>query len=470
MPYPMEKASRLGHVSTVNNSAVRDALQRWNITTAKPEDADTILDLCSPLNALELHGTPDDIDFSITVDGSDTEVETTREHPTVKVGYLRVAGSMVKLDDFRHLALERFIDPRKVRQAHTEYAFDAALPGSQLARAGMTGTDTWRTELDGFLSDARFDSNTTMTLADGLLALHGKDGVPATTLQLRVCPCCGHKPIAGSSPLTVGIPGGKCRQCNGRLYLADVLRTHEEYNVEGSNFTPLGRVMTAAERLMTLCYMDYFARQAPDVLRHTVFVTDGPLALFGPLAPLSRRFQEYHSAMADWASGKSIVAPVAVGVEKSGTFVEHADLIKDLIPVGSVMRLTNDYINRVTGRPAGNRYGEDEFYGRRFIYRTTAGDPLVITVLPGPGVGPYQEGVDADTFGAYPTLRLVCEVLDSLRTRMYKNAIVPVALAHSSASLPLGVGRSVLTMMAQQNIPGLKVDLQAVRMPTYYKH
>ena len=68
-----------------------------------------------------------------------------------------------------------------------------------------------------------------------------------------------------------------------------MLRTHEEYIVEGSNFTPLGRVMTASERLMSLCYLNFFADTAPDVLRHTMFVTDGPLALFGPLAPLKRR-------------------------------------------------------------------------------------------------------------------------------------------------------------------------------------
>lgn len=470
MPYPMEKASRLGHVSAVNNSAVRDALQRWSITSAKPNDGAEILNLCTPVESLDAVGSPSDIDFSITVDGSDTEVETTREHPTVKVGYLRVAGSMINLDTFRDLGQELYIDPRVLRRAHTEYAFDAALPGSQLARHGMTGTDTWRAELDAFLSTARFDANTQMTLADGLLALHGTRGNPATRLELRVCPSCGQKTPPKAAPLTVGPSGSYCPMCGGVLYLADVLRTHEEYNVEGSNFTPLGRVMTAAERLMTLCYVEFFADRAPEVLRHTIFITDGPLALYGPQAPLSRRFQEHYSGMASWAATKSIVAPIAVGVEKTGTFVEHAELIADLIPPGNVMRLSNEYINRVTGRPNGNRYGEDEFYGRRFIYRTTAGDPLVITVPPKAGIAPYDGTPLAEQNASYPTLRLVCEVLDSLRTRMYKNAVVPVALAHSSASLPLGVGRSVLTMMAQQNIPGLKTDLQAIRPPSYYDH
>jgi hypothetical protein len=227
--------------------------------------------------------------------------------------------------------------------------------------------------------------------------------------------------------------------------------------------------MTAAERLMSLCYLNFFADTAPEVLRHTIFITDGPLALFGPLAPLKRRFQEHLSDLSSWCAQRDLVAPLIVGIEKSGAFVEHAELIKDLIPTGHVMRLTNDYINRISGRPATNRYGVDEFYGRRFIYRTQAGDPLVITVLPASGLPPYDGGVEVEGWDAYPTLRLICEVLDSLRTRMYQHAVVPIALAHSAAALPLGVGRSVLTMMAQQNVPGLKLDIQAVQPPTYFK-
>ncbi|MFF5108271.1 hypothetical protein [Streptosporangium sp. NPDC000509] len=468
MPYEGEKASRLGHVGTVRNEAVKAALQRWTITSARPNSRDDIDELCSPLEDLPLVGKLDDVDFSITVDGSDTEVETTRDHPTVKVGYLRVAGSVVRLDVFRSLAQVRYIDPREVRRSHTEYAFDVALPGSQLARPGMSGVDTWRAELDAFLQSSRFDSSTSMTLADGLLALHGTRGAPAAGVALRVCPGCGLK-ATSIATLAVTATGGTCPSCNAQLYLADVLRTHEEYNVEGSNFTPMGRVMTAAERLMSLCYLNFFADTAPDVLRHTIFITDGPLALFGPLAPLKRRFQEHLSDLSNWCAQHSLVAPLIVGIEKSGAFVEHAEQIKDLIPAGHVMRLTNDYINRISGRPANNHYGVDEFYGRRFIYRTRAGDPLVITVLPAPGLSPYDGGTEVEGWDAYPTLRLICDVLDSLRTRMYQHAVVPIALAHSAAALPLGVGRSVLTMMAQQNIPGLKLDIQAVQPPTYFK-
>jgi len=467
LPYPMERASRLGHVDTVRNAAVQEALQRWTITSNRPDSSSEVEALCRPLTDLAPIGRPEDVEFSITVDGSDTEVEATRDHPTVKVGYLRVAGSMVRLDSFRTLATQRYIDPRDVRSAHTQYAFDVALPGSQLVRPGLSGVDTWRTELDTFLSSARFDSSTEMTLADGLLALHGTRGRPAGRVTLRVCPGCGVKADQGAA-ITVGADGGECPACRAPLYLSDVLRTHEEYSIEGSNFTPMGRVMTATERLMSVCYLNFFAANAPEVLRHTLFITDGPLALFGPLAPLKRRFVEHLSDLAAWCVEQGLPGPLMVGIEKSGTFVEHAALIGDLIPPGSVMRLPNEYINRICGRPPANRYGIDEYYGRRFIYRTSAGDPLVLTVPPAPGLSPYDGGEAVEGFDAYPTLRLICEILDSLRTHMYQNAVVPVALAHSAAALPLGVGRSVLTMMAQENIPELKVDVQAVKRPSYF--
>lgn len=473
MPYQNERAPRLGHVGVVRNQAVKNSLQRWEITSGKPTSKDDIAGLCRSLEDLVEAGKPEDIDYSITVDGSDTEVEATREHPTVKVGYLRVAGSMTRLDEFRQLAADSFIDPRRLREAHSEYSFDVALPGSQLAIPGLTGAQTWRKEVNDFLLRSKFDSDTEMTLADGLLALHGTRGAPAKEITLRVCPNpdCGLKYRQGEeSALVVTKDLGKCPQCDEVIFLADVLRTHEEYNPEASNFTPLGRVMIASERLMTVCYLNYFAdAEAHEVLRRTLFVTDGPLQVSGPIAPLKRRFEAHLSDLTLWCEEQGLVAPLMVGVEKGGNFVEHALQIQGLVPPGSVMMLTNAYINRIQGQPESHKYGVDEFYGRRFIYRTLVGDPLVITVLPKPGLSPYSASEDSERWESYPTLRLICEVLDSLRTRLYENAVSPLALAHSAAALPLGVGKSVLTMMAQENIPGLEQDFQSAKRPSDFK-
>lgn len=471
MPYPGERAARLGHVPTVNNAAIQAALQGWQVTHGTATDPMTLTAACLSLADIPgQEGNADDVKYSLTVDGSDSEVEATREHPTVKVGYLRIAGSMVNLTEFRKLDTEKIIDPRRVRRAHNEYAFDAALPGSGLVRPGMTGRDTWRYELNQFLLTSRIDGGTSLTLADGLLAIRGAERTPATSVEIAVCPMCKYKPAPPQSPLSVSKTGGTCPDCAGDLYLADILRLHEEYNEEGSNFSPITRAMNMAERLMTTCYIEFFMGVIPEALKHTIFITDGPLALHGPVAPQSRTFLAHHqTVMETLAATGQIAGPLVVGVEKSGAFVEHAERIKDLIPTGSALMLTNDYINRITGRPDDNQYGTDEFYGRRFIYRTSTGDALVITVVPKPGVAPYSSESASEDHSSYPFLRVICETLDSLRTRMYHNAVIPVALAHSSASLPLGVGRSVLTKLAQEYIPGLAHSHQAVQAPTYFR-
>src|SRR5689334_23884251 len=97
MPYPSERASRLGHVPVVNSQAVHDAFSRWEVSQATPSDKSRVTSLCRSLEGLDNAEVSEEVRFAITVDGSDSEVEATREHPTIKVGYIRVAASFIDL-------------------------------------------------------------------------------------------------------------------------------------------------------------------------------------------------------------------------------------------------------------------------------------------------------------------------------------------------------------------------------------
>lgn len=455
MPYPSERASRLGHVPVVNSQAVHAAFSRWEVAQATPADENRVTSLCRPIEELDNAGVADAVRFAITVDGSDTEVEATREHPTIKVGYVRVAASFIDLERLHAASAGDFVNPLLLRESHQHAAFDRALPGSGLVIPGSTGVDTWRQELDRFLHETKFDQASSQTLADMLLALHGSPNAPAITAPLRRCPSCRAKDAQLSGgQIDVPKSGTTCPACGTKIYLGDVLRTEEEYLPEGSNASALTRLMLVAERLTSLGYMQLLFEDAHgyDVLERTLFITDGPLGLHGTVAPLKRRFQDYLGGFAkQCAANNRPAAPLVVGVEKAGAFVEHARLIAHLIEPGQVMLLTTEYINRVTGRPLTNSYGADEFYGRRFIYRTRSGGTLVLTVPPKPGVTPYGDPA-GELWSSYPTLRPICEVLDHVQTRLYENAVIPVALAHSAASLPLGVGQSVLRALVQQSL------------------
>ncbi len=439
----------------VNNATVHAAFSRWVVTQATPDDEKRVTSLCRPISDLDNASVAESVRFAITVDGSDTEVEATREHPTIKVGYLRVAASFIDFEKLHASGTGDFVNPHLLRESHQYAAFDRALPGSGLVIPGSTGVDTWRQELDRFLQETKFDEASDRTLADMLLALYGNPSAPPSTAPLRRCPSCGAKEAQLSGgQINVPKEGATCPECGSKVFLGDILRTDEEYMPEGSNRSALTRLMLVAERLMSLGYMQLLYEDANsyEVLGRTLFITDGPLALHGTVAPLKRRFQDYLGVFAKQCIiNNRPSAPLLVGVEKSGAFVEHAQLIAHLIEPGHVMLLTTEYINRVTGRPPNNSYGSDEFYGRRFIYRTRNERALVFTVPPKPGVTPYGDP-DGEQWSSYPTLRPICEVLDHVQTRLYENAVIPVALAHSAASLPLGVGQSVLRALVQQSL------------------
>ena len=233
MPYPAERASRLGHVPVVNSQAVHEAFSRWEVAQATPADENRVTALCRPVVDLENEGVASGVRFAITVDGSDSEVEATREHPTIKVGYVRVAASFIDLEKLHRSGAGDFVDPHLLRESHQHAAFDRALPGSGLVIPGLTGVDTWRQELDRFLRETKFDQASEQTLADMLLALHGSPSAPSMTAPLRRCPSCGAK--AGQLPggqIDVPKEGANCPDCRQRVYLGDVLRTEEEYMPE----------------------------------------------------------------------------------------------------------------------------------------------------------------------------------------------------------------------------------------------
>lgn len=173
--------------------------------------------------------------------------------------------------------------------------------------------------------------------------------------------------------------------------MADVLRVYEEFSDEGENLGPLNRAMNIAERLLLIAYIDGFYREDPSRLGQGLFITDGPLALYGPMAPMKSKFLSYWEQLCHDLDRRDIAAPLLVGIEKTGRFVDHARAIQDHIKPGHVMVLDTPYINQyIVNQKSEHFYGQDEFYGRRFFYRTTTGEVLVVTVPRLPGGRPYE--------------------------------------------------------------------------------
>ncbi len=457
MPYArgagkFERANRLGHVSVAKNLVIRTAVERWGEPPAAQLDRPGVEERLASVESLNGHD--HETTFVVAFDGSLQEVEAREEYPSIKVGYLQIAGVAVDLPAFFAARTGPFIDPRRLAKASQSQIINAALPSANIpARDGGTVTENWRREVfETFSRQGVDDFGTgTISLLDAIYYLHGSPEVRADTITVGVCP---YKTEDDCSAKFIEVPpeGTSCPTCGRVVWPTDVLRTHEEFDEEGSNLTPLTRLMNSAERLLCVAYLTGFAKTAPSLLSRIAFVTDGPLAFFGTTAKLKSQMISFLSHLNNMLLQRGMPPPLLVGIEKSGLFVDHAHAVTKAIPAGYLVNLDELYIRqRVKRKTSKGLYGVDEFYGRRFFFKTTSGNTLVVTV-PRISGQPYGDSPGCDSLDEYPTLRPILRLLDRIETRLYPDAVIPIALAHSAAALPLGTGSDVLQILAKDLI------------------
>ena len=112
-------------------------------------------------------------------------------------------------------------------------------------------------------------------------------------------------------------------------------------------------------------------------------------------------------------------------------------------------RVDDEVISRIKNRTDVADFGQETYFGRKFFYYTKDASMLVITVPPPTGV-PYGEGVGQPSEDSYPALPKVLSAIDETGSSMYRDAIVPIALAHEAAAYPIGVGTDVLKLAARE--------------------
>lgn len=461
MPYAGETAGTLAHVTMAKSRLIADVLSQYEIVADDQAFAADVAAACIPLTDLDAPIKAETITRCLSIDGSRQQdvVDNTRTRP-VSVGFVRVGGCYTDLVEYRALSTERFIDPAREQGMRKAAIIDYAMPGNGVAFPGLDRPQTWRRALDEFFASSYVTDEILPTptgvgvsLADAILLLHGAPGAAATRAPIRVCPACGardHDVLAW-----VDADGGTCPECKAALYLADSLALSTAMSSESSRENALTVTMNAAERLALVAFIELLLRRSTDELSRTLIVADGPLAAFGPLAAvLTRPMRRYIDQVGDIVWNDTGRPLLLVGVEKSGEFTAHGDSIRNLIPTGHVMRMTNDYIHEnITGRSASDKpYGAEHLYGRRFFYRREDGHLLTLTVPAAPGIVPWSLDDESTDWTSYPVLRPVIELLESLRTVRHEGAVAPLVFAHQVSALPMGTGQSVLTLVGQQGL------------------
>jgi hypothetical protein len=449
MPYTtttgdFERAARLGHT----NAVVRALAERssFYVPAENVQDLSWLRPKVYARSSMASVG--DRLTGVIGIDGSLAPVQVRDGLPSVCYGYAQAAAIWLDVEAMESQRAERFVDPVVLDRAVNSalVSIDLPLAGAYL-RAGISIQESWRERIDTLFRTKKIEVNRLdQSLLQLLLLLHGVPGSPAATLPVN-CP--------NDDCLAEGVPvvasGGGCPKCGWHLFPTDTLRIHEEVTEEGSNQMALSRLMQVIELLVLIGLTTLLWEQSRrDIMPSTMFILDGPMAVYGPPAKLRTQALRYFQAM---TATTPEAGPYLCGVEKTGTFADYASALgrHDAIKPGELLTLDADVLAAVTNTKNAETYGKETYWGRKFVYRSLDKRVVVLTVLPATGA-PYDDDGGQPSPDAYPSLPAILDVVDRTGSSMYRDGLIPVALAHSKAAFPIGVGTDVLRLVAKRKL------------------
>ena len=434
---PFERASKAAHSEIINNAIVQEFVARCYLPEAPPR-------IEIEKSIVDIPPTDGRITAVIAIDGGMTETFVREEFPSASIAFLTLGPLYFNLADLRELDRQVFIGPEDLRCLKNIDRYSLVLPtkfirvsdAGTFARGVRRAIHQFLLQKDGHL----------MKALSWLLFREWRGEGDREQWEIPQCPnvrCFG-------GPFQFESGGGleqKCGLCGEPVLLADSLRLYERIDEELGAGSVLSYLLTSLEQIVLVHLIRTVLGLKPSLLREILFVKDGPLAFFGPVAPLHRPMRDLMAFLAEEGTRSPLIN--LIGVEKSGPFVEHAALIEDRLEGFQAIVPDNEYVYRyvVPGDPKAQKFGRNTYYGAKIIFRGSSGDTYVGTIP----TGDYRENPSLDDlFNVGEVVRATVE----LRCSMYDNALVPVALANKLVSLADVPSAEILSKFARKRLAG----------------
>ncbi|TXT57126.1 MAG: hypothetical protein BAJALOKI1v1_1870005 [Promethearchaeota archaeon] len=438
-----ERARGIGHVPIIENKFVKNELKSYHISHQEKVDEipqELIFDLSQEINKETLPK------YIFSFDGSSKEVEVDERFPSTRLGYLQIAAVLVLMEEIIEQEKHTFINPSKLKDTIYESIQPMVFPGSNIRKKNCTNlVESWRYGIYEIFTKYVIEDTALLDIYFTLLK-YGKERFSGNNIILKKC--------AATERCAKNIPvpkeGCKCPSCGLELFPTDALRVYEEVYDLQSNSGPLNRMMSCLEHLYMIGYLEYLRKRRLDLLSNTAFIIDGPLAIFGPQAWIHRSILNFiNTHIYQNLEDQSFKYPIIVGIEKTGNFAEHADIISKFLKPQTLMLLTENYIYKYIlscQKPQSGEYGSETYYGQKLFYKTKKQQILTITIPT------KKKPLFTKEILKHPALLGTLNLLDHIGTIIYKDALIPIALAHSYASIPLKTGSKILKILSQKEL------------------
>lgn len=437
---PAEYASKAAHQYLVNDPSIKEVLS----ALAMPSEAsrESIASTALPFQPVK---TP--ITDVFAIDGGYSHVDLISGFPGAMVTFFQFGALHFSLDALFHIEQSRHPNPEDMQRLKTIERIKFVLPTFNTKRKDCASlTDSVRWTLQEFLQNETLGEEISLldTLAWFIFRKYKAANTPENERRYYLSSLPGAR--AGQSAdlseaeMTAEYTFNST-DSRPELLLVDVFRLHEVIVENTSALGICGYVAGVVEHLILLHIIRSMMRYQ-DCLSRALLLLDRPTGFFGNTS----RLVEPMLDLVNFLFEKESI--FMAGLEKSGAFVNHAHLIRDIMPPSSFIILDNDYINKYISplQENSNRpYASTSYYGHKIIFKTRHNNMYVVSL-------PVTKLQTAPTIEDIPNLPEILTHIEQLKCDMYENALLPIALANRLVSLSNIPSSKILAKFARSTI------------------
>lgn len=432
---PFERASKTSHTNIINDTTVQSFLSKCKIPPYHEEIDDKDIELHMLEELIE-----NPIKNIITVDGGYTNVFVKEDFPSSTIAFFQFGALFFKHQDLLNLKEKPFIDPEDFSKLQNIQRIKLVVPTKGIALDDEIDflSSVRRTIYEFFISQP--EKNGFMDALKWLIFEEYKTTNGRDVWHLATCPHCS----AGVDIQRKDVQNYTitCPHCNEKIYLTDILRLHEAIDNELGAGGILGYLTTSIEQIIIVYLIKQMLNIKPSLLKQTLFVKDGSLAFFGQTANLHKPMRELMTYL------NQHHAIYLVGLEKSGSFVEHAvQASKKMLPK-QMLLLGNSYIYKyiIPGNGRDNEpYASSSYYGHKLIFKSEHNNVYVATI-------PNTQAMVEPQISDYININEILYNITALKCDLYYNSLVPVVMANKLVSLADHPSSDLLKAFAREQL------------------
>ena len=406
--FPTEFANKVGHLRLIEDPLIQSMIESFETV-----DAPNLYTMPAPDGKVDLDQDCS-IDQVVVVDGGHQPVPNSIR-PERQIGFAQVAALLVKNETLQFLRDNPMTDPRETRKLLREFShhIHAAVPLAGMFWEGQSVRSTIRNIIHRFL--LKYELYEALSFL-----VHREWQVEMTEQPHMQCLNCGEG---------IFIPRYEryfdCRFCGERHTLADYLGLTSHESEERPRIEVVSNFRAVLE-VLTLFSIIIKFRNHPSVMKKTLFLLDGPLLLRAQLSRLIEPIRDLIQTHKE----KSMPLYLA-GVEKSGEVRGFADYYSNKLGhIGEYFIPSTQYLlEEIQGRAyVPESYRNRVSYGSRAIVRIGPDHVIVLNVP----TGHFKLDPKPDDLIGFDETIIT---LTKLASYSYENALIPIVLANSEASI-----------------------------------